>query len=46
MELGVFYCRDLPAPIIADIVREGVSYARVYDLRGRTAPIPPRKELQ
>ncbi|MGB7259148.1 MAG: glycosyltransferase family 39 protein [Pseudolabrys sp.] len=42
MELGVFYCRELPAPVIADIEREGVSYARVYDLRGRTAPIPPR----
>jgi hypothetical protein len=34
--LGVFYCRDLDAPVIAEIRREGVLYARVYDLRGRS----------
>jgi 4-amino-4-deoxy-L-arabinose transferase-like glycosyltransferase len=35
MMLGVFYCRELDAPVIAEIRREGVLYARVYDLRGR-----------
>jgi hypothetical protein len=34
--LGVFYCRELDAPVIAEIRREGVLYARVYDLRGRS----------
>jgi hypothetical protein len=34
--LGVFYCRALDAPVIAEIRREGVLYARVYDLRGRS----------
>ena len=33
--LGVFYCREFDAPVIAEISREGVLYARVYDLRGR-----------
>lgn len=36
MMLGVFYCATLDAPIVADIVRDGVSYARVYDIRGRS----------
>jgi len=35
LALGTFYCRHLSAPIIADITRETVSYARVYDLRNR-----------
>jgi len=34
MSLGTFYCRHLQAPIIASIERDGVVYARVYDLRG------------
>ena len=34
--LGVFYCAKLDAPLLADIVRDGVSFARAYDLRGRT----------
>jgi 4-amino-4-deoxy-L-arabinose transferase-like glycosyltransferase len=39
MMLGTFYCRDdIKAPILAEIRREGVLYARVYDLRGRRAP--------
>ena len=33
--LGVFYCARLDAPLIAEITRAGVIYARVYDLRGR-----------
>jgi hypothetical protein len=38
MMLGEFYCRALDAPIIAEIVRDGVVYARVYDIRGRSIP--------
>jgi hypothetical protein len=36
MQLGVFYCAKLNAPELTEIVRDGVVYARVYDLRGRT----------
>jgi hypothetical protein len=36
LTLGVFYCARLPAPVLADIRREGVLYARAYDLRGRS----------
>ena len=36
MVLGEFYCAKLDAPVLFDIVRDGVTYARVYDLRGRT----------
>ncbi len=43
--LGEFYCAKLDAPILAEVTREGVVYARVYDLRGKTIPslltIPP-----
>jgi hypothetical protein len=35
MVVGEFYCAKLDAPVVFDIVREGVIYARVYDLRGR-----------
>jgi 4-amino-4-deoxy-L-arabinose transferase-like glycosyltransferase len=34
--MGEFYCANLPAPILVEIEREGVVYARVYDVRGRT----------
>jgi Dolichyl-phosphate-mannose-protein mannosyltransferase len=33
--LGEFYCAKLDAPVLFDVVRDGVTYARVYDLRGR-----------
>src|SRR5262249_56187351 len=36
MMLGEFYCRALDAPVIAKVVRDGVVYALVYDIRGRT----------
>jgi len=43
--LGTFYCQHLRHPIMAEIVREGVVYARVYDLRGGPTPnlltVPP-----
>ena len=36
MQLGVFYCAELGAPLLFEIVRDGVVYARVYDIRGRS----------
>jgi len=36
MMLGEFYCAKLDAPVLFDIVRDGVIYARVYDIRGRS----------
>jgi Dolichyl-phosphate-mannose-protein mannosyltransferase len=38
MLLGTFYCRELPGPPMVEIAREGVVYARVYDIRGRPTP--------
>jgi hypothetical protein len=38
MLLGTFYCRELTAPVLVEIKREDVVYARVYDIRGRPAP--------
>ena len=47
MALGTFYCRHLSAPLLVDIKRAGVTFARVYDLRGRPTPnlltLPPPK---
>lgn len=34
MLLGEFYCRKLDLPVTLDIKREGVTFARVYDIRG------------
>jgi hypothetical protein len=36
MMLGEFYCRRLDAPLLAEIDRSGVTFARVYDVRGRS----------
>ncbi|MEA2992589.1 MAG: hypothetical protein QOD40_1509 [Alphaproteobacteria bacterium] len=36
--LGEFYCAKLDAPVLVEIGRDGVVYARVYDLRGRSYP--------
>ena len=36
MMLGEFYCRKFDAPVLFEVVRDGVVYARVYDLRGRS----------
>jgi hypothetical protein len=36
MALGEFYCAKLDAPVLFNVVREGVVYARVYDIRGRS----------
>lgn len=38
MQLGEFYCAKLDAPLLFEIVRDGVVYARVYDIRGRSLP--------
>jgi hypothetical protein len=38
MTLGEFYCAKLDAPLLFQIVRDGVVYARVYDIRGRSIP--------
>jgi hypothetical protein len=36
MMLGEFYCAKLDAPVLFEIARDGVVYARVYDIRGRS----------
>lgn len=36
MSLGEFYCKGLPAPVYAEVKRDGVVYARVYDIRGES----------
>jgi Dolichyl-phosphate-mannose-protein mannosyltransferase len=33
--IGEFYCVVLDAPILAEVKRDGVVYARAYDIRGR-----------
>jgi Dolichyl-phosphate-mannose-protein mannosyltransferase len=33
--LGAFYCAKLDAPMLVEIVRDGVVFARAYELRGR-----------
>jgi len=38
MMLGEFYCAKLDAPVLLDVVRDGIVYARVYDIRGRSIP--------
>jgi len=36
MTLDEFYCKGLPAPVMLEIKRDGVVFARVYDIRGRS----------
>ena len=36
MMLGEFYCRQFDAPVLFEVVRDGVVYARVYDIRDRS----------
>jgi hypothetical protein len=38
MMLAEFYCAKPDAPLLAEIVRDGVTFARVYDIRGRSFP--------
>lgn len=44
VSLGTYYCAKLNAPVLAVAEREGVVFARAYDLRGRSIAstyIPP-----
>ncbi len=45
MTLGEFYCKGLTAPVMLEIKRDDVVFARVYDIRGRSISsllaIPP-----
>jgi hypothetical protein len=36
MTLGEFYCKGLTAPVMVEIKRDEVVFARVYDIRGRS----------
>ena len=36
MMLNEFYCATLNAPAVVEVVRDGIVYARVYDIRGRS----------
>jgi hypothetical protein len=40
MVLGELECAKLDAPVVSEIVREGVVYARVYDIRDRSVSTP------
>ncbi len=45
MTLGEFYCKGLNAPVLVEIKRDDVVFARVYDIRGSSISslltIPP-----
>jgi hypothetical protein len=34
--LGVYYCNEFKAPVLAEVKRDGVIYARAYDVRQRS----------
>jgi hypothetical protein len=34
MMLGTFYCAQFEAPVLTEVTRDGVTFARAYDLRG------------
>jgi Dolichyl-phosphate-mannose-protein mannosyltransferase len=36
MTLGEFYCKGLTAPVMLEVKRDDVVFARVYDIRGRS----------
>jgi hypothetical protein len=36
MTLGEFYCKGLTAPVMVEIKRDDVVFARVYDIRGKS----------
>jgi len=36
LSLGEFYCAKLDAPVLLQIIRDSIVYARVYDIRGRS----------
>jgi hypothetical protein len=45
LTLGTFYCAKLNAPVLVETVRDGIVFARAYDLRGASVPtlftVPP-----
>lgn len=45
ISLNEFYCAKLNMPILAEVARDGVVYARIYDIRGHEIPslltLPP-----
>ena len=45
ISLNEFYCAKLDRPVLAEVARDEVVYARIYDIRGRGVPslltIPP-----
>jgi hypothetical protein len=45
LSLGAFYCARLNAPLLVEIARDDITFARAYDLRGRDLPtlfaLPP-----
>jgi len=45
--LGAFYCATLDAPLLVEVERDGVTFARGYDIRGREVEslftVPPVK---
>jgi hypothetical protein len=49
VSMGTFYCARLDAPVIARVERDGVVFARAYDVRGRsyatTYAFPPKEAL-
>lgn len=34
--LREFYCREINAPVVTEVIRDGIAFATVYDIRGRT----------
>ena len=36
LALAEYYCAEIDAPVVVEIRRDGVVYARVYDIRGRS----------
>ena len=36
MMSGEFYCAELKMPVLLQVERAGVVFARVYDIRGRS----------
>jgi len=36
LALAEYYCAEIDAPVVVEIKRDGVVYARVYDIRGRS----------
>jgi hypothetical protein len=36
--IGTFYCAKLDAPLLVEVMRDDVSFARAYDIHGRSTP--------